>query len=504
MPDARRIGIHLNSQNFIETCDNLIRIGQYQQAITILKGLQIKEVPRPYAQPIAHLFYRTRLFDRGLQLLGPCVFPGSSKVEPAKDLEIATFAILLIKIGSVSEGKKLLSTLSVHLPEVDLYRAFAEQAEWNYEGAVPYLKKYLLHSGLNPYQIAIAKVNLAASWIALGEVQESRILLEELFEKSGNEDLSLIRRNVQELWVQWAVASHNVAEAQQMLKRLRDNPGSKAFGIFDFFIDKWEAIVSLKMDSKNPENQKSLEQVRVKAIHWKHWETVRACDRVLAVETKNLELWNKVYFGTPYWAYKQSLARESAHWTEPTQNYVWGSKDGVIFDIAKAVSNDLRVKLKAGQGLHRALCALFSDQYRPLHLTELFALIFPGETFIAEFSKGRVAAIVSRLRKWFEENDLPLQIETKGQFYRLVFNESASNVGFRMQSNLALTPSSNAPRGSFLLLLEKMGSSPFTSREAAEVLNVSKSTAVRWLNLALEEGSLKCIGNNKTKQYRFK
>ncbi len=504
MQNELMFGINLNWQQVFETCDNLIRAGHFQQVVAMFNGLKAKKIPRPQAQRVAHFYYRIGMFTQGLQVLAPIVYPKKSfGREPASELEIATYAILLIKIGSVQEAQKLLASLSERTPEAFLYRAFADQAEWNYESAISHLRRYLSFPELSDYEIAIAQVNLAADLIDAGETQEAKPLLVDLTEKSRIQGWKLVQKNCRELRGQLAVALKDLTAADQALKEAVALDPSRDSGIFDFFVDKWRAIVSLQQNPQSVQAQNDLRAIRARAQELQHWESVRECDRCLALVLKDPELFRQVFFGTRFPAYRQKLMREAGEWARLPSTHIRGSAQGVVFDLVTAQSDDGRIKLKTGTTLHRMLLALAADSYRPLYVGQLFAFAYPQECFIAEFSEGRVAAAVSRLRKWAETNGLPLHFEVKDQFYRMIIDESRGPFGLRYTLDVQARDLEGVMESHFVRLKGKLNVAEFSSKQVVEALEISKSSAVRLLGWALKHGKLDASGNNKATKYRF-
>src|SRR5262249_54048505 len=137
--------------------DRLIRSGRGSSLVPLLKDLNLANIPRAKLEAVAFLHYRVGLFSRGLSALAPVIYPDKHLHQPATDLERATYAVLLIKLGSVSEALALLSSLPETCAVADLYRAFAEQAVWSYEAAIPHLRKYLRRPAISDYERAVAE-----------------------------------------------------------------------------------------------------------------------------------------------------------------------------------------------------------------------------------------------------------------------------------------------------------------------------------------------------------
>jgi tetratricopeptide (TPR) repeat protein len=488
--------------HFMEDCDSLIRAGQSQQVIPLLLGHKVKDISRAQAERFAYFHYRVGLFTRGLQILSPIVHPAEVGASPPNEKELTAYAVLLIKIGAVLEAQNILSKVSSKIPEVSLYRAFAAQAEWDYANAIPHLRKYLAQDSLLPYERAIGEVNLAAALISEDESQESRALLLQLFEKAKANHWTLIYKNAQELLGQLSLVVGNSDEAHRLLTEAVSKENYRDTGVFDFFIDKWRAIVDLRRDPESTSAQDGLHLIRQRAIEIKHWESVRECDRVSALALHDQSLLDQVYFGSPFPAYRKRLLRD-ASWFTPSATFIWGTKDAVIFDLATAQSDNSAVSLKAGHALHRALTALAGDRYKPLFVGQLFSRTYPGEHFIADFSEGRVSTVISRLRNWTKEHQLPLVFDSKDQFFRLSLDEAGAAAGIRFTSDVHADAFDNPMATHLLRLQTKMETSTFSSNQVAESLSISKSTAVRLLGWGVKEGKLKTIGINKNKKYGF-
>jgi hypothetical protein len=246
--------------------------------------------------------------------------------------------------------------------------------------------------------------------------------------------------------------------------------------------------------------------LRAKALELRHWESVRECDRALAQTTQDKNLLLKVYFGTPYAAYRQSVVREAQSWLSIPDQFVLGSATGRLFDLKRAMSVDQTIQLKPGQALHRCLVATTSDLYRPLYEGNLHAKLFPGEYFNPLSSPVRVLNVVKRFRRWLEEFDLPLALEVASHSYHLVWRDQAPNFGLIYTREEAVSAAKEELGSSVALdrLLKALGDEEFSSIEAADVLQVSKSSIVKMLGWGVENGRLIKSGSGRNTRYSFR
>lgn len=494
--------INISWAQFLRTCDGLIRGGQGSQAAEMVNTIRKNQIPRSYAQPFAHLLYRLGKNADGLELLAPFVYPENSLLQPASEKEIATYAIMLIKIGSNIEGRQLLSKLSSRIPETDLYRAFADQAVWDYDSAAPQLKKYIKRDDISDYERGTAQVNLCAALIGTSQTDEARTLLSSLQQKAREECWTLLFKNLQELEGQLAVVQGDYDEAKRILNTAANRERYRDDGLFDFFIDKWNCFVDVKRFPTGADSILKLKEIRARAEGFKHWESVRECDRRLAQATHDRDLFLRVYFGTPFPAYRRTLLKEATDWVGSVTDFILGSDRGVVFDLTMGASTDERLRLKPGQSLHRGLFTLASDLYRPLFLGHVFSHIFPDERFIAGSSNDRVSAVLSRLRKWLEKNQIPIEIQAKDLFYQMHLKWDA-DFGLRFQADSSEKAVTGAMASNLARLHAELTKPAFTSVDVADQLKISKSSANRILRWGLEQGKLKRIGNNRNTKYGF-
>jgi len=487
----------------IETCDAFIRAGKGREAAGILNTLVQDEVPRSAAQPVAHLCYRAGLFESGLKLLSGIVRPETRDVPPATDKEVCTYAILLVKIGATNEAKALLTSIPGTEAETDLYLAFAEQAEWNYAAAAAHLRRYLQRSGPSDYQMAVAEVNLIAGLVHLGSTEEAQGRIGRLLPRAREMSWDLLSKNLLELSVQLALRLGDYREAKVCATAAASAPFSKGAPITDFLIEKWNAIARLRDRPREEENVAALLAVRARAEVLQHWESVREADRELAEARRDGDLLARVYFGTPFPAYRQELKKNAA-WAALPEEFILGSDQGPIFDLETANVLNSKHGLNPGKAMHRTLSALMADRYRPVFIGQMFSRVYPGENFIPTFSEKRISTAISRLRNWMREASLSAEIVVHRQFYRLDIDPKRPPFGVRVTDRQVLTGEVElGMRLIFDKLQNEFPAGKFTTGDVVNSLSLSRSSTLRFLNWGIDKGKLVRSGSGKMTSYRM-
>lgn len=479
-------------EEIVRKIEELIRTARVREARRELARFRTEKVPREFVLPIAKFCRTTNLPELGIRLLNPYVRPSVKSVVTAKDSEKAVYAACLIRIGAVPEARSILKGLNSEVyPECMLYEAFALISQWNYKESVPLLKRYVKHTKVDAYQKLVGEVNLAAAYVHEQINEEAIPLLAKLREETKTLEYFQLLGNALELSAQQAIFSKDWKAAEKFLFEAGTTL-KKSGGLDSFFVEKWEAI---KQSIRSPKQIQKLGKIRQEAKRLKHWETIRDCDRFGCKATKKEELFQKVYFGTPFPEFRTQLTQEFKFPLPKT--YVWypfGQKNGPVLDLTnfKTAKNS-----KAGMLLHRLLILLCSDFYRPIRLATIHSSLYEGEHFNPRSSPVRVHQAIKRLRLWLKKNRFPLEIVEDRSSYAL---KATAPVGVKIA--LHLTP---PKRQDFQLsqLKDQWGVKPFSAPEAAEHLKVSLRSVNRLLKLGETEGKLTRHGKASATRYRF-
>lgn len=491
----------INWRELYQEVDDLLRSGRVSEAKDKLQELTLKNVPRANRERMAYLFNRVGLFDSGIRLLSPIIHAQTTQ-PPASSREKITYAMLLIKIGALDETHRILDSLKDQLPEVHLCRGFALQANWDYANAATQLELFIEQTDTTPYEIAIAKVNLLSCLISSNQHAKANALIDSLFVEFKNQGWSLLHKNLQELSSQLAASRSDLHTARmelQIAKRsfFRDD------SLWDFLIAKGTAFVDLRINPGDPEARQKLEEVRQRAIEIPHWETVRECDRILGVVTKDSNLLKKVYFGTPYSAYRDRLKAECPWLEVSTSTYVHGSGTRVFDLKTGACAQDEKLSLKTGSALHRCLLALCSDLYRPVFTGQLYSRVFPQEHYDPVTSHNRIASVIGRLRAWLKENNVAIEIRLDDRFANLVWNHDTDFAVSYSDHQEATALSLTKEELQLNRLREAVLDREFALSELMAILEISKPTALKLTNEALGQGLISRHGTARYVVYKF-
>jgi hypothetical protein len=479
----------------LDFIDELIRAGKTMQARAELEKRTQRRPERAETLRIAQLARRAGLLKLAMNLLNPYVRPSHRKIEKASDEERLEYAIVLQRMGALSESEALLNRLDpVRNPEQLLCRAWILFARWDYVASLPLLKQYVHESDMGAYQKRVGQVNLAAALVYEGVVDEAEPLLRELEEITRPAEFALLRGTVLQLRAQCALAESKLHRALQILNQahdqLRDTDSLEAL-----FVRKWRAVANLRLSPHNPEAFAALYTLRAEAAHRRHWETLRDCDFHVACARADAELFRKLYFGTPFAAYRERLEREARKWgceIEHEKDFVWHLGDEgpslgsePVWMRARTGENSLGSSFfKARTHLGALFALVCSDFYRPQTLVSIFSQLFPRRYFSPLSSANNTQRLVTRLRHWLESEGLPLTLECRNGAYELV---ARAPIELHVES-----PSKEKVDPKLLRFVEELKrfdcSQNMSSQHIAEGLNISERSARRYLAEARKLG----------------
>jgi tetratricopeptide (TPR) repeat protein len=483
--------------------ENAMRAGDRSRARSVLSRLKGRPVPRAKASTLATLARRAGLLALALKIMSPIIRPKVPLNRKSTDEEKATYAVILLGIGASNEALEILQRADQQDPEVNLAQAFCNINQWNYPNAIRYLNKYLSLNGPTAYQHMIAKVNLAASYVATGEIMQGKPLVEQIVSETAENGWHLLHKNALELGAQLAINSAEWGTASKYLSQA--SGGARAeFNLDDFFVRKWKAVLNLLREGPKTESLESLAQVRFDAVQRGHWETVRDCDYHRAIALKDQSLLEHVYFGTPFSNFHDRIQKNAGKWFDVPTRFIWkinGKPSDRTFNLNLAEENHGGAGMKPGQGLHVALRTLTSDLYKPFVLGSLHSAFFPNGYFNPESSPQRVAFLLHRLRAWMSDNKVPLAVAVSRQGYRL---EAQGAYAFEFERRATrMPPGSPEP---YRVMLDKVRRlkrrRDFSAAEISQHLNVSIRSARYFVSWAVENGKLRRLGTGRATRYK--
>lgn len=485
---------------FVFIVDDLIRRGNLRAARRELRRAVRGRVARPIVADVAALARRAHMPALGVRLLNRLVRPPGRKVPDASDRERAVYASCLIQIGGTEEALELLDTLDAReAPETLLYRAWALVSAWDYAASIPLLEAFITSRGVAPYDALVGQVNLAAAYLHERRHDKAGKLVDKLLRATARPETRRLYANVVEHAAQNAVLAGRFREAEELLalcERARiDNDGLERF-----FTRKWRALLTLFREGPTRSARRDVARARAEGERLGHWETLRDFDHFLAVAAKDRKLFARVYFGTPFPAFRHRLVDDMGEPPPPT--YDWrppgGTPGRLVLDLSTGKTSAGKEALKAGHLPHRLLVALASDFYRPFRVATLHRALYPGEHFHPSTSPLRIHDGLRRLRELAAAGRLPLEIREESLEYRLAARGPiALHVG-----------SGPAPADKHDPDLRKLAAAwpaaEFTAQEASERLDRIPRYVRRLLSRAEADGVVVRSGAGRATRYRFK
>ena len=247
-------------------------------------------------------------------------------------------------------------------------------------------------------------------------------LLRGLLHETSVRKLWLLLGNSLELSAANFVMQRELGKAGAMLEkaeRLLERSATSG----EFFVRKWQAIRALGLAPSDESAWRPVEGIREEARERGHWETIRDCDRFLALFTADTSLATHVWFGTPYGGFRSRLVADFGTGLVLPRSYRWrlGKEEGAAprIDLRTGEIDGGRGTLKTGTSIHRLLLALAADFYRPFRIASLHFTLFSDRFFDPQSSLHRVHGQVRLLRAWLAEHGLPLEVRHEKGYYRL-------------------------------------------------------------------------------------
>lgn len=479
-------------ENHFADIDMKIRAGQIQAARSLLGEIDPKSLPRDLRLQAANLCRRTDLVQRGLKILAPLVqFEKGRWRADAGAKELAEYAVLMQKSGAVFEAAAILRQIDpAQLPEALLYRAYCHMHLWEYDQAVAALAEYE-NVEQRPYPQLVGRVNRAAALIVLEKTSEALVTVNEVLDKAAQQQCVRLQANALELRAQVHIQRNAFQEARADLRAAAEliaaNPAADYF-----YIKMWTAIIAgLEAKCTN-----AIAAVRAEALSRRQFESVRTLD-LFALKIKfDEQLFEHLYFGSPYLLIRGRLLRDHGM-RAVAREYFHGQSGGPALDLKSGKLQGPVGSKDATRKTHALLAALVRDFYRPSTPGSLFAEIFPGEFFNHETSVHRVHQAIYRARGWLEDNRLPVKIREHDGYYRL---NVTGPFAFIMSADCGVVQTEalrlNRLAGHF-------GHRSFSAAEACAVLGVAHTSVKKLMKWARENGKIQRSGAGPTTIYKF-
>src|SRR4051812_21607804 len=133
----------MNISDVLSQCEDFVRTGQIDRARALLREINSAKIVDAWRFPLANMCRRTGLDSLGIKFLTPPRMDDREKwIQNSTPQEVAEYAVLIQRIGSVNLALKVLNRLDPAVfPDALLYRAFCHFNRWEYAEAVPELER---------------------------------------------------------------------------------------------------------------------------------------------------------------------------------------------------------------------------------------------------------------------------------------------------------------------------------------------------------------------------
>ncbi len=444
-------------------------------------------LPRGTRLELARLSRRAGMPLAGVRLLHPLARPAVREHRRATPGELAEYAASLAQIGAEEEAGKILDSLDAREnPEILLFGAFARFARWNYADAIPLLETYV-NSGTEEYARLVGQINLAAAYVAESRFDRADPLLAGLLASARAGEHRLVAANALLLQAQAAIDRRRWREAARMLGEAAAGSGEVAT-LDALYVEKWRVILSLERTQGARDALASASSLRRRAEAARAWETLRDLDFHQAVSLRDAGLFARVYWGTPYAAYRRRLENSPMR-ARLSMRSAWdtGANPRREVDLFHGV-------FKPGQLLWRLAACLTADAYRPVRLAAVHAALFPERHFHPLHSPNVVHQAVRRFRAELGEAGVALELREESGAYRILSRRAVR----------LLLPATGATAPEALRLEEffsARGRAPFARRELETKLALSERAAAYLVARAVKEGWLLAEGAGRSRRY---
>ncbi len=480
----------------------MIRSGLIRHARELVETIAAKTLIRRDRVKIANFARRTGNAKLGQQLLAPIINVEHKKILSGTPTEIVEYAACLSRLGIRSEAMRLLSLVTpTECHEVLLHRALIYISTWDYFNAKKVLLEFISQPRISEYEALVAKVNLSAAAIFLREYESASTIIDQVLKSTSSDQSRLIRMNALELLAQanlgqcdYSAASRNLATAETLAEK---------GGLYEFFISKWKFVTLLHLQGVNLSTKQNYLKLKQEANKHQHWESIRDCDYHWAKASKNNLLAKKLFFGTPYLLLKERYMELGINNAQDFKYRVPGTTSKVDPNCATILFNSGEIMktshfFKPGQIMHRTFQALSQDLYRPQTLIDIFAILFPEETYIPSLAVLRVHQALHRLNKTFKDWNLGLIVKSHDGFYTLKTEPSRQGIIIFEANNNELK---TIDRCNLHTLAAAFGKSSFTTIKAAQLFEISVRSASRTIRQFEKSGHLKRIGCGPSCRY---
>jgi hypothetical protein len=483
----------------LSSINELIRAGELGAANRELTKAKRRKRPRKHLHKLANLCRRVGQSIVSLKILSGVIYPKNNKKSDASDAELVEYAAALIHVGCVNEANRIFERLKKSQPSVHLQKAFLSMKFWNYGQAELHLEEYL-QSDLSEYERALGKVNLLATFIALGKFSDCRPLitaLKENLEKKGHRRL---HQSVLGLELQAEVLSGNYDKAHNLARILAKK--AEIFSDVEFiYVEKWKTILNSLTGLSEKKCREDFHQLKLRALSSHEFETARDSDFYLALAINDNVLAQKLYAGSPLPLYREKIVKafggnSLVNWTGC---FLPASESSLEFNLAEMKWRGEELGLRPGGSLFRSLQIIFDDFYSAPTLPQFHEKLFPERRYHPDYSAASIHQALLRLRDFLKKKQFPFFPFMDSGFIKL-----------SIEKNFVLTKALDSPsaasQSNILSFKKCLDGLDFKSTDLAKNMGLSQRQAERIIKDQLENGAIEVAGNKSSgsrRRYKF-
>lgn len=473
------------AKNLIEKWSSMITLGQGKEVSLEMSQLIPKfDLNEDLLEKMANLTWRINNPKLGLKLITPYIKNCQQLNKKAKDEIYIEYIGCLIEVGAVAEARRIFSKNNFKKLNREIYfKALLLFKEWNYEQAQILLESYL--ASLEPcYHKYVVHVNFISALVMNEKFEDAIKNLEILKNKLCENKYFLLLGNCLEIESQIFFKNSNYIKALDILDQAESYLNSSN-NIGWLYCKKWQIINKGSLEyEKNKTISKILilefEEYKKISTKMKNWETLRELNLFESIFTTNTEMFNRVYFGSPFLEYRKKMLNllknfnveiqltnniKFSNQNEGVKNFI--NLEKIFLDFS---SDSLTFILK------KCLWCLVRDQFSPQRSGQLFSLLWPEEFYDYENSNDRVFQLIKRLKEYLNKNKIELQIISDEDGYYI----DLGNKNSILISNIFLN---FIEFNEDFLILHKIkneiGNEYFSSKDFSKKLDISQRTANR-------------------------
>jgi tetratricopeptide (TPR) repeat protein len=472
-------------------CEAYIRKGQLSRARALLLSLPLNKIPKDKRLALARFARRAGPLYLGFRLLHPML--DARKRNDSESAEIvAEYAVMLIQNGNHSEALRLLEKMRLDLhPDLLLAKAWAHFERWEYRSALPLLRDYVARKK-DPYLNLAGRVNLAEACHAEEKLPTALKLLNEVIAEAEQKGHTRLLGNGLHLRARVFVGLRELEKSDRDLERAMRLFGRKEAP--DAGLIRRQTAINQALKAKSV---KPLLSFREEAVKAEEWESVRECDFQMLKIRFQRALFQRLYRGTPYPAFRERMEKEFGKLPLPP-HFLWGTPGAACLDLSQKTFPYHGKEVAVTRQNRALLQILVRDSYRPVSVGGIFAGLFPSEHYDPALSPVRVHQGLKRLRQWLAQAKIPLALECRGSWYFLRRKGDFSiRVPVEQESLSALlSPRDHIAQAFPVPTL-------FSAAQARQRLGLPKATVTRYLAALIASGALEKMGRGKATKYRY-